>query len=152
MHSAFIKITKKLQKPENGIGIKVLSLECGVYCQSIAFISVSVLWTWKCLILSFKNVTPKNMDTIQQIANISGTTLEVCSPHLYASFGTFCAKLVNYSRHSEGWDESGKFSLYLQILEDFQTHLRGTFLDIFWNKGYHLKDRNLSYKSNPNLI
>ena len=44
------------------------------------------------------------------------------------------------------------FSLFLQILEDFQTHLRGIFLDIFLNKGYHLKDMNLSYKSKPNLI
>ena len=44
------------------------------------------------------------------------------------------------------------FSLFLQILEDFQTHLRGTFFYIFWNKGYYLKYKNLSYKSNPNLI
>ena len=44
------------------------------------------------------------------------------------------------------------FSLCLQIPEDFQTHLRGTFLDVFWNKGYRLKDRNLSYKINSYLI
>ena len=44
------------------------------------------------------------------------------------------------------------FSLFLQVIEDFQTHLRCTFLDMFWNKGCHLKDRNLSYKINCKVI
>jgi len=32
------------------------------------------------------------------------------------------------------------FSCFLEILEDFQTHLKGTFLDIFLVKGYRVKD------------
>ena len=44
------------------------------------------------------------------------------------------------------------FSLFLQILEDIQGHLRDTFLDVFWNKGGHLKDKNLGFKTNRNFI
>ena len=45
------------------------------------------------------------------------------------------------------------FSFFLQILEDFVNHLRGIFLNMYiLDKGYHLKDRNLSYKTISNLI
>ena len=35
---------------------------------------------------------------------------------------------------------------------DFQTLLRGTFREVFQSKGYHLKDTNISYKTNTYLI
>ena len=39
------------------------------------------------------------------------------------------------------------FSYFLEIPEVFQSHQKGTFLDIFWSKGYHLKDKNLDNKT-----
>ena len=48
--------------------------------------------------------------------------------------------------------EMESFSCFLEILEDFQSHLRGTFLDIFWSKGYPLKDKSLNYKTSADLI
>ena len=35
---------------------------------------------------------------------------------------------------------------------DIQSQLRGTFLGIFWSKGYHLKDKSLNYKSRADIV
>ena len=38
------------------------------------------------------------------------------------------------------------------FLKEIQIHPRRTFLDIFWSKGSSLKDKNLGYKTNADLI
>ena len=47
------------------------------------------------------------------------TVLEVCIPHLYASFGTFCAQIVQYFGH---------FILIESVAQDFihMTYSRNT--------------------------
>ena len=54
------------------------------------------------------------------------------------------------------------FSCFLEILEDFQSHMRGTFLDMFrsnimylGSKRYCMKDKNLNrlnYKTSDDLV
>ena len=54
---------------------------------------------------------------------------EVCSPHLYASFGIFASQLVNYLLHSESLNirknsEIDDIFLRRQLIVDFQTYFK----------------------------
>ena len=42
-------------------------------------------------------------------------------------------------------------SVLLDFLKDFEIHLRGTVLELFWTKWYHLKCKNLIYKNDYDL-
>ena len=70
--------------------------------------------------------------TIHVHQNIFEKTLsEVCSPHLCASFGTFCAKIFNHWRHSESLNfrKNSKIDdifLRRQLIVEFKTYFKGS--------------------------
>ena len=44
------------------------------------------------------------------------------------------------------------FALFIEILQEFQIHPRGTFVDIFWSKGLQLDDKNPKSLSNTKIV